>query len=248
MTEVPPIRCEIVVSLPPDEAFDLFTARIGEWWPVAGHSVFGAGASVAFADGTIVETFEGRGSVWGSVTEWEPGTGLAFTWHPGREPESASSVTVSFTGCAPGETKVVLEHSGWEAYDDPAAARREYNQGWPTVLGSYRDSAVEVTAGDTDTWVALMHQPGPQAPTGKSIFEDPRFAEHAKFLSRMREAGYLVAAGPMLDELGSGMTILRLPGDGRLEEAARLAREDDQSVKGGFFEVSVRPWQVMMTR
>jgi hypothetical protein len=43
------------------------------------------------------------------------------------------------------------------------------------------------------------------------------------------------------------MTILRLPGAGQLGEATRLATEDDASVAGGFFAVTVRPWQVMMT-
>jgi uncharacterized protein YciI len=62
----------------------------------------------------------------------------------------------------------------------------------------------------------------------------------------MREAGYLVLAGPLGDAPGEGMTILRLPGPGRLAEAARLATEDDASVAGGFFAVTVRPWQVMM--
>jgi hypothetical protein len=32
----------------------------------------------------------------------------------------------------------------------------------------------------------------------------------------------------------------------RLAEATRLATEDDASVAGGFFAVTVRPWQVMM--
>jgi len=64
----------------------------------------------------------------------------------------------------------------------------------------------------------------------------------------MREAGYLVAAGPLADEDGAGMTILRLPGAGRLEEARRLATEDDSSVASGFFTVAVRPWQVVLTQ
>jgi hypothetical protein len=42
------------------------------------------------------------------------------------------------------------------------------------------------------------------------------------------------------------MTILRLPGPGRLAEATRLATEDDVSVATGFLAVTVRPWQVMM--
>lgn len=248
MTGVSPIRREVIVPLPPHEAFELFTAQIGEWWPVAEHGVFGAGATVAFTDGQIVETFEGRTSVWGRVTEWEPGVHVAFTWHPGREADRASSVSVSFSLREADETLVVLEHSGWEAFDDPAAARREYDQGWPTVLGRYQDAATKGADAPADTWVALMHRPGPNAPSDGSIFEDPRFGEHADFLARMHQEGYLVAAGPMLDELGAGMTILRLPGQGRLEEAAHLATEEDGSVKGGLFEVSVRPWRVMMSR
>ena len=52
--------------------------------------------------------------------------------------------------------------------------------------------------------------------------------------------------GPLGDADAEGMTILRLPGPGRLAEATRLATEDDASVAGGFFAVTVRPWQVMM--
>jgi uncharacterized protein YciI len=95
-----------------------------------------------------------------------------------------------------------------------------------------------------ETWVALMHRPGPAA-TG-NLFEDPRLGEHFAFLTRMRAAGYLVAAGPLPDRAGEGMTILRLPGAGRLAEATRLATEDDVSVATGFLEVTVRPWQVVM--
>jgi uncharacterized protein YndB with AHSA1/START domain/uncharacterized protein YciI len=247
VTDVPPIRREVVVELPPDEAFELFTARIGDWWPLAELSVFGAGTAVAFIDGKLVEASDGRTSVWGSVTEWEPGTRVSFTWHPGRDSDRASSVSVSFAPRQSEQTLVVLEHSGWEAFEDPAAARREYDRGWPTVLGRYRDAAARSADPHAYTWVALIHRPGPEAPSEGSIFEDPRFTEHAQFLSRMCQEGYLVAAGPMLDEHGAGMTILRLPGEGRLEEATHLATEEDRSVKGGFFEVSVRPWQVVMT-
>jgi len=42
------------------------------------------------------------------------------------------------------------------------------------------------------------------------------------------------------------MTVLRLPGPDRLDEATRLATEDDASVASGFFTVEVRPWRVVM--
>ena len=91
-----------------------------------------------------------------------------------------------------------------------------------------------------------MHRPGPAAPATGPLVQDPRFAEHVAFLSRMRDAGYLVAAGPMGDRAGEGMTILRLPGAGQLATATRLATEDDASVAGGLLAVTVRWWQPMM--
>ena len=99
-----------------------------------------------------------------------------------------------------------------------------------------------------ETWVALLHTPGPQAPRDGSLFETPGFGEHVAFLQRMAQAGFLVAAGPLGDEPGAGMTVLRLPGAGRLADARRLATEDDLSVATGFFDCQVRPWNVMMRR
>jgi Activator of Hsp90 ATPase homolog 1-like protein len=101
----------------------------------------------------------GQQAVWGTVTRWEPPAAVAFTWHPGYEAERASQVEVTFTA-AGAQTLVRLTHTGWEIFDDPAAARAEYDQGWPAVLGSY----VERTAspGEDDgaqTWVALLHRP-----------------------------------------------------------------------------------------
>ena len=89
--------------------------------------------------------------------------------------------------------------------------------------------------------------PGPGRARTGSLFEDPPFSEHVAFLNRMRDAGYLVLAGPLADTDGEGMTILRLPGRDQLSTATRLATEDDISVAGGFLAVAVRPWQVMMT-
>jgi uncharacterized protein YciI len=98
------------------------------------------------------------------------------------------------------------------------------------------------------TWVVLVHTPGPDAPAGEALYGTPGFADHRAFLGRMHDAGYVVAAGPLPDSPGAGMTVLRLPGADRLDEARRLATEDDASVASGFFRCEVRPWQVMLSR
>jgi len=222
----------------------VFTGAIGRWWPLAELGVFGAGSTVTFTGGKIVErSLDGQEAVWGTVTRWEPPVAVGFSWHPGRPPDRASHVEVTFTPSGT-QTLVTLEHGGWDVFDDPAAARSEYGHGWPKVLDCFAEEADRPV--DGETWVALVHRPGPSAPHDGSLFDDPRFADHVAFLSRMQAAGYLIAAGPFMDAPGEGMTILRLPGRDQMGEATRLATQDDASVAGGFFTVSVRPWSVML--
>ncbi len=243
---LPPIRREVIVAADPERAFLVFTDEISGWWPLERLSVLGPGSLVSFEGDRLVErTVDGSEAVWGEVHVWEPGRRLSFSWHPGRD--IVTEVTVTFTATEAG-THVVLEHDGWEAYADPAARRAEYEQGWPSVLELYRNS-VGATADETakpgETWVALMHTPGPSAPADGSVFDDPRFGEHVAFLARMSERGYLVAAGPLGGEDGSGMTILRLSGEDRLAEVTELATVDDLAVAGGLFAVHVQPWNVV---
>jgi activator of Hsp90 ATPase-like protein len=135
---------------------------------------------------------------------------VAFTWHPGQPAERASHVEVTFAA-ADVQTLVSVKHTGWDAFADPAAARAEYDHGWPLVLGRYQEHVAGGGEGDaSDTWVALLHRPGPAAPQTGSLFHDPRFGEHVAFLNR------------------------RLPGRDRLSTATRLATEDDLSVAAGW--------------
>jgi uncharacterized protein YciI len=249
VTELPPLRREIVVETDPDHAFVVFTEHMGRWWPVEGHSLYGAGATVELTDGQIIERSpDGAAAIWGTITRWEPGQAVGFTWHPGRSADQPSQVEVSFSAIG-ARTRVVLEHSGWEVFGNPSGVRAEYEKGWPVVLDRYRDDAGQRPGNDeaeTHTWVALLHTPGPDAPADGNVFEDPRFAEHVAFLHRLQAAGYLVAAGPFGDQLGHGMAVLRLPGGDQLEQAIQLATEDDKSVTGGLFQVTIRRWNVIM--
>jgi uncharacterized protein YciI len=247
VSDYPPIRREVLVDAGPDAAFEIFTAGLGRWWPLAAGKGVYCDGTVAFAGGQIIErAADGREAVWGTVTRWEPPAAVAFTWHPGYEAERASQVEVTFA-TAGAQTLVRVIHSGWEAFDDPAAMRAEYDKGWPGVIGAYVEHAAQQGGDDgAQTWVALLHRAGPSAPPNRPVVEDPRFSEHVAFLNRMQQAGYLVAAGPLADEDNAGMTVLRLPGPGQLGRAALLATRDDAAVASGLLSVTVRPWQVMM--
>lgn len=94
------------------------------------------------------------------------------------------------------------------------------------------------------TWYVLSHSPGPAADGWASVLEHPGIVEHYAFLRRRLEAGELVTAGPLPEVDGEGMTVLKVAS---LDEARRLAHEDDQAVVTGVLKVVVRSWEVVMT-
>ena len=78
-----PLHRQIVVAATAGRAFAVFTTEIGLWWPLERFSVGGAGSSVEFKNGRLVETAaEGDTHEWGEVTAWAPPERLAFSWHP----------------------------------------------------------------------------------------------------------------------------------------------------------------------
>ncbi len=50
MSTLPPLRREIIVDTDPATVFEVFTAQIGQWWPMAEKSVFGADATDRHGD------------------------------------------------------------------------------------------------------------------------------------------------------------------------------------------------------
>jgi uncharacterized protein YndB with AHSA1/START domain len=129
------------VEAPVGRAFELFTARLGEWWPLPTHSVGGETArDVAMQcrlGGQIVETLaDGSTAVWGTVTDWVSPQLVAFTWHHGQPEAEATRVEVSFAASGEG-TEVTLRHSGWSSRPDGERARSQYDGGWDLVLSRF---------------------------------------------------------------------------------------------------------------
>ena len=148
MTQAPVVRA-VTVPGGADRAFAIFTRRIGDWWPLATHSPADSlSAGLAFVDGRLVETLTtGDSTVWGTVTEWEPPRRIAFTWHPGGGPET--TVAVDFEEAAE-HTRVVLTHTGWEAYGDAAVGARDSYDGvfaWVWVLHLFTLATAPPAAG-----------------------------------------------------------------------------------------------------
>ncbi|MEN8376415.1 MAG: SRPBCC domain-containing protein [Gemmatimonadota bacterium] len=147
--DLSPLVKTVRVPLGERETFDLFTSGIGAWWPLATHSVgLDRAVDCAFeprVGGRLFETLsDGSEKPWGVVTEWRPPRRLTFSWHPGRDAETAQEVEVSFAPEPGGGTLVRLEHRGWDLLGDEAEAMRgNYDGGWDGVL----DQFVQVAEG-----------------------------------------------------------------------------------------------------
>jgi uncharacterized protein YndB with AHSA1/START domain len=145
-----PLRIAFDVACPADHAFTMRTSRIAAWWP-QDHTVSGdQGLTIVLESGVggrIYErTADGTEHDWGTVTVWDPPNRLAYLWHLGRDPSTATDVDIRFLARGPGDTRIEIEHRGWERLGAGADAWRERNQvGWQTLLPHF---AAAISRGD----------------------------------------------------------------------------------------------------
>ena len=144
-TAVDPIRRAIRVECSVEHAFETFTDRIGDWWPLETHSIGEADAETAILEpwegGRLYERMRSGGEAhWARVVTWEPPHRLVLEWKVNPASPAATEIEVRFTADG-GGTRVELEHRGWERLGDLAAdARASYDSDWPMVLGLFADA------------------------------------------------------------------------------------------------------------
>lgn len=152
-----PISHAVEVDAPPQLAFDLFTQRLGSWWPIA-YTFFGPDFADAAIDPTpggrwFERNLQGQEVAWGEVRVYEPPhrLGLTFAIGADRKPTSpahASQVEVRFDAVNSG-TRVEVRHWHFEHHGDDAQAMRagmDSAQGWPTILAELRRAAAFIAA------------------------------------------------------------------------------------------------------
>ena len=148
VTTIESVRRSVTVSVAPAKAFEVFTARFGEWWPLATHHTAEQDAATAIieprAGGRWFERgVDGTETMWGYVTTWSPPDRLVLAWHLSADfqfdPDLASEVEVRFVPEGDG-TRVELEHRNLEVYGDRAEALRtaiSAEGGWGALLQEF---------------------------------------------------------------------------------------------------------------
>ena len=145
-----PISHSVTVDAPVERAFEIFTSRLGDWWPIA--YTFSEGA---FADATVEprvggrwleRTEDGRELSWGDVRTFERGRRIVVGFAIGADrkptpPAAASEVEVRFVPETGTQSRVELEHRDFERHGEGAEKLRAgmaSPQGWPLILAEFR--------------------------------------------------------------------------------------------------------------
>ena len=149
------ILVSLRVPASPERAFSVFVHDIGAWWRPNGLFRFTTRSPGVLAfepelGGRFTETF-GDGEVFeiGRITAWEPGARLAFTWRQASfAPDQVTQVEVRFDPIGD-ETRVTVEHIGWDAIPQHHAARhrfpdavflRRHAEWWQSLLAAMAQS------------------------------------------------------------------------------------------------------------
>jgi uncharacterized protein YndB with AHSA1/START domain len=120
------------VPVDPARAFDAFTREISMWWqpdPLFQLTAQGDG-QLAFEPGPggrlITRLPNGASFEIGRISVWEPGQRLVFAWrHASFAADQSTEVEVTFEAVGD-ETRVSIEHRGWDTIPQRHAARHGF--------------------------------------------------------------------------------------------------------------------------
>lgn len=142
------VRKTLYVEVPVEKAFQVFTERMGAWWPATHHI-----GTTPFQD-VIVEPHAGgrwferdaKGGEcdWGSVLAWEPPKKVVLAWHLqpdfkySSDKTRASEVALEFIAEGPEKTRVEFEHRNIDRHGEGwQKLRTSVDPGWTQVLAGY---------------------------------------------------------------------------------------------------------------
>lgn len=131
MTDGSRVLVALRVPAAPERAFAAFTDEIGTWWRPNGLFQFtdrtGTLAFEPGPDGRLVETYDdGTSFTIGEVLAWDPPGRLVLTWRQDTfAPDQSTELHVTFTDVG-AETRVVVEHYGWDRIPAEHAARHGF--------------------------------------------------------------------------------------------------------------------------
>jgi uncharacterized protein YndB with AHSA1/START domain len=147
------IAHETEVPIPADKAFDLFTARMTDWWPSDHHIGSAPIEEIVIEPRTggrwYTRHTDGSETSTGYVVAWEPPTRLVITWQVGADwkyhEDMVTTLELQFTEMSSERTRVRLEHRDLDGFGPATEEMRtmfDSDEAWPATLTAYAAEAV----------------------------------------------------------------------------------------------------------
>ncbi len=150
------VRVEVTVDASIERTFQVFTERVGSWWPRAYRLGDSDWVDVVIEPREGGRWYEhaqdGEACDWGRVLVWDPPNHVVLSWQIGvtfqaqSDPELASRVDVRFEADGPGRTNVTLVHSDFEKHGEGWQSMRDgvaHEGGWPGIMPAFAEVAAE---------------------------------------------------------------------------------------------------------
>lgn len=146
------VKREVFVRATRERCFEVFTTKMGTWWPLASHHIGKVDAKDIGMEpregGRLYEIgVDGSECQWGTVKLWDPPSRFVFYWQLSTEWQfdRAVNTEVHVTFMEEGDgTRVVLEHKNLEAYGEKAEEMKktfESDGGWKSLLDLFAKAA-----------------------------------------------------------------------------------------------------------
>lgn len=141
---IAPILQSVRVKASPQRAFELFTGRMGDWWPrqmAVGTAPFVAIEVEPRVGGRWFERdADGNEAQWGEVLAWEPPARLLLAWQlDGQfvfDPNHVTEVELTFEP-VDGGTQLTLEHRNLERFGTATALLASMDSGWRSIIEQF---------------------------------------------------------------------------------------------------------------
>jgi len=143
------VRKSVTVHAPQAVAFEVFTARMASWWPMASDHVGLSECADVVVEPRVGGRWFERGvdgveSPWGEVLAWQPSCRVLLAWRLNAQwrfdPAFLNEIEIRFGAVDAATTRVELEHRGLEAFGAQAAQMRDVlgsANGWGGMLDQY---------------------------------------------------------------------------------------------------------------
>jgi uncharacterized protein YndB with AHSA1/START domain len=145
----------VTVKAPSAVAWQVFTEKMGSWWPLATHKIGKAKAVDAVIEPRAGGRWYERGDDgstcdWGRVLRWEPPQRLVLAWEISadwqHDPSLQTEVEVRFIAEGKDTTRVELEHRHLDRYGarrDKMRGTFNSDRGWKGLLDMFAARAEE---------------------------------------------------------------------------------------------------------